>query len=487
MAGYTAAMMRSHARESTGAGLARRKQVLLASAAPPNGDAGGVGNRHGRSARAAYSGICLTGARRNANTGSTDLPFVGWRLLALAEITDFAALRRLLGAARADRLVSDIVERVSSCVADARTIAIGRSTVEVTVDLPGFGEAEAVLADLAAAFDAPLAIDGEPHRIDLLWGAAAGQVRQLEETRLIEEAEEALALAREEQRTVLRDLSRGTPAFDRLTLTRDLKHALARGEMFLQYQPKLHLRRQQVAGAEALVRWQHPTRGLILPGDFITAAEEAREIGPLTLWTLRQVIADQQRLAAQGHDIALSINISGQLLGDAAFVEEACRLVSDSKAKVGFEITETSVIRDPDTAIGNLRRFADIGIPIAIDDYGAGLSSLAYLKQLPARELKIDKMFVLQLTSSNRDPLIVRSTIDLAHALEMEVTAEGVESQAALALLSVMGCDIAQGFLISRPISFDALRRFLDGGNDPSRLTDPKQAFVRPASFWKSA
>ena len=479
-------MMRSHARESTVGGFARRKQALLASALSASGDATSSPAVE-RVGRAGYSGIFLTGRRGHCEDRSVGLPFVGWRLLGLAEITNFAALRRLLGAARADRLVADVAQRVSACVPTATTIAVGRAMVEVTVDLRDLGEAGTLLADLAAAFEPPLTIDGEPHRLDMLWGAATGQVRQLEETRLIEEAEEAIALARSEQRTVLRDLSRGTPAFDRLTLTRDLRHALAKGEMFLQYQPKLHLRGQQVAGAEALVRWQHPTRGLILPGDFIPVAEECREIGPLTLWTLRQVIADQRRLAAQGHDIVLSINISGQLLADTGFVEEACRLVSGSAARIGFEITETSVIRDPETAIGHLRTFADIGIPIAIDDYGAGLSSLAYLKQLPARELKIDKMFVLQLTSSNRDPLIVRSTIDLAHALEMEVTAEGVESPAALALLSVMGCDIAQGFLISRPISFDALRQFLDGGNDPERLADPKDAFVRPASFWKSA
>ena len=134
-----------------------------------------------------------------------------------------------------------------------------------------------------------------------------------------------------------------------------------------------------------------------------------------------------------------------------------------------------------------MKIFADQGITIAIDDYGAGLSSLAYLKQLPARELKIDKMFVLQLTSSNRDPLIVRSTIDLAHALDMEVTAEGVETQAAMALLSVMGCDMIQGYLISRPVSIDAFRRYLR--DDVERpLEDARQSmFKRPATFWKSA
>ena len=263
--------------------------------------------------------------------------------------------------------------------------------------------------------------------------------------------------------------------------------------MFLQYQPKVHVRRQEIASAEALVRWQHPVRGLILPGDFITVAEEARQIAALTLWTIDRVVADQHVLAADGHDLTVFINISGQLLGDAAFVAAACAKVRAGGVMIGFEITETAVIRDPESAIANLRIFADVGITIAIDDYGAGLSSLAYLKQLPARELKIDKMFVLQLTSSNRDPLIVRSTIDLAHALDMEVTAEGVETQAAMALLGVMGCDMVQGYLISRPISIDAFRQFLRDDRlspveAPRPVEDQRPAmFRRPASFWKSA
>ena len=179
------------------------------------------------------------------------------------------------------------------------------------------------------------------------------------------------------------------------------------------------------------------------------------------------MIADQKTLCGDGRDLTIFINISGQLLGDAEFVAEACRKVGAGGVRIGFEITETAVIRDPQSAIANLCRFDDVGITIAIDDYGAGLSSLAYLKQLPARELKIDKMFILQLTSSNRDPLIVRSTIDLAHALEMEVTAEGVETQAALALLSVMGCDMVQGYLISRPVSIEAAIVPVDAADAP--------------------
>jgi EAL domain-containing protein (putative c-di-GMP-specific phosphodiesterase class I) len=168
-------------------------------------------------------------------------------------------------------------------------------------------------------------------------------------------------------------------------------------------------------------------------------------------------------------------------------VRDACALVAAGGAKIGFEITETAVIRDPESAIANLRTFADIGVPLAIDDYGAGLSSLAYLKRLPASELKIDKLFVTQLTSSNRDPLIVRSTIDLAHALDMEVTAEGVETPAALALLGVMGCDMVQGFLISRPVEFAAFQTFLVEDRHLAAMVSPRMTFLRNEGQWKTA
>lgn len=411
----------------------------------------------------------------------------GWQFLCAVEIINFAQLRRHVGTARADGLVMDVASRIAARLPDVRLSAIGRTTLELAFDGGGIGDLNLALSSLSSAFASPLDIDGEHYRFDIALSGVGAPFAQVDSVRLAEELEEAAELARTEQRIVVRDLSEAAPAFDRLTLIRDLGTALENGEMFLQYQPKVHVRRQKVTSAEALIRWHHPTRGLVLPGDFIPAAEESREIAALTLWTLDQVVADQERLRAAGHDLDIFVNISGRLLGDAAFIAEASERVQAGGGRIGFEITETSVIRDPDTAIAHLRQVADIGIPIAIDDYGAGLSSLAYLKQLPARELKIDKMFVMQLTSSNRDPLIVRSTIDLAHALEMEVTAEGVETQAALALLSVMGCDMVQGFLISRPVSFEALLQFLDDNHYFTGAEITRGSFNQPASFWKRA
>ncbi len=409
-----------------------------------------------------------------------------WRVLALCEIANFQSLRRHLGRPRADTLIHDLADRMSDLEAGVRSVTAGRALIELGYEAESPVAARALVERLAQSFARSVDLDGERHLIQLVWGISVAPFGDDDEVRLTEGAEAALEQARTDAGIVSIDLSQAHAAFDGAALVRELPRAIAAGQLFLQYQPKVNVRREMVTGAEALVRWHHPVRGLILPGEFINAAEDGGEIVGLTLWTLRQVIADQQVLAAHGHDMPVFINISGVLLADDAFVAEACRIITESGAKIGFEITETAVIRDPDSAIRHLQTFAGIGIPLAIDDYGAGLSSLAYLKQLPATELKIDKMFVMQLTSSNRDPLIVRSTIDLAHALEMEVTAEGVETPAALALLSVMGCDMVQGYLISRPIALDAFVRYLDEEGFKSVAT-MRPSFGRAENFWRKS
>lgn len=266
----------------------------------------------------------------------------------------------------------------------------------------------------------------------------------------------------------LRRLTAGLPARVRPAadagdgLADDLDHAIDRDEFFLAHQPKMRGRSGTIDAVETLVRWQHPVRGLIAPNDFIGLAEEHGQIRRLTEWVIRRAIVEQRELAAAGHALAFNVNISARLLADRGFADWALATVRDASGPIGFEITETAMIADPEGALRNIHLFVDAGIKIAIDDYGAGLSSLAYLKQLPATELKIDRLFISGLSSSHRDPLLVRSTIDLAHALDMEVTAEGVDSPAALALLKVMGCDIIQGFLIAKPMPLPALLTFLD-------------------------
>lgn len=413
---------------------------------------------------------------------------VEWRFVVFLQIANYAMLRRHVGAGRAGTLAADIVAGLKQSAHDAKAWVAGRDLIHI--EITGFARADLdqMLNSFRTLLAEPLAFDVERHLVEFHIGAAAAVSDSCDEVRLIEEAEQALVEARTERRPIIRDVARASLAHDPIALARDLSAGIAGGELFLQYQPKLHVRRQEIAGVEALVRWRHAVRGLVMPNDFIPLAEQSRDIVELTLWAIRQVIADQRRMAAHGYDIPVFINIAGVLLTDTEFVRQACALIQGSGTKIGFEITETSVIRDPQSAIAHLKLLADIGVTIAIDDYGAGLSSLAYLKQLPARELKIDKMFITHLTSSNRDPLIVRSTIDLAHALEMEVVAEGVETPASLALLSVMGCDVVQGYLISRPVCLDSLITYLKGrsadrglGEQSSYVAQFRQGFRRTA------
>ncbi|WP_293968870.1 EAL domain-containing protein [Sphingomonas sp.] len=245
-------------------------------------------------------------------------------------------------------------------------------------------------------------------------------------------------------------------------LADDLDAAIVRGQLFLVHQPKMRARTGTIEAIETLVRWRHPEHGLVSPSDFIGVAEQRGEIRRITEWVLRQTINEQRSLSACGHPLPFNINVSAYLLADRDFAQWMLDTIRTASAPIGIEITETAMIADPAGALRNLHLFADAGVHVAIDDYGAGLSSLAYLKQLPARELKIDRMFISGLSTSHRDPLLVRSTIDLAHALEMEVTAEGVDSASTMALLRVMGCDLMQGYLIAKPMPLGELRAFLD-------------------------
>ncbi|MEH3047160.1 EAL domain-containing protein [Sphingomonas adhaesiva] len=415
------------------------------------------------------------------HVSSTELPC---RVRLLVAVRNFVALRRRLGRSGADRVAEALAQRIATTLATADVHAISRDLVEVTIDgAVGPDALDHALAAVRTACDRPIEIDDRCCTVIVSVAGATGAIGG-DEVALCEATEARLAEA-----------CGGEPggglmhvASEAQSIAIELERAIAEDELMLMYQPKIQVRRQEITSAEALIRWRHPERGMIFPGDFIPAAEQAQTIDRLTLWTVERAIRDQRTLRERGHPLRIFINISGQLLADPRFVAEVCALVQAAPdTSIGFEVTETSVIRDPAGAIANLKRFDEIGIRISIDDYGAGLSSLAYLKQLPARELKIDKLFVTQLTSSNRDPLIVRSTIDLAHALDMEVVAEGVETAAALALLSVMGCDMVQGYFISRPIALEALVDFLRDDTRRHTTQDTRTSFLRLASAWKRA
>ena len=248
---------------------------------------------------------------------------------------------------------------------------------------------------------------------------------------------------------------------DTLLLTDQLHAALQAKVLTVHYQPKFSYRDGAVTAVEALVRWNHPERGMVSPQRFVGIAEESGYIRDLTNQVFATCIHDQAALADAGFPLDFSINYSGRLLSDEAFNTRTLSVLAAARGKVCLEITETAVIEDPRIGLAAIARFIENGIEISLDDFGTGLSSLAYLKQIPAHELKIDRAFVMEIEQGQRDALLVRSTIDLAHGLGMKVTAEGVETEVSFKLLQAMGCDMAQGYGIAKPMPYDKLLDFL--------------------------
>jgi EAL domain-containing protein (putative c-di-GMP-specific phosphodiesterase class I)/GGDEF domain-containing protein len=376
----------------------------------------------------------------------------------------FTFVRGAIGYALATQLIAELGERI---MAIAPGLLVGRlttSTLCVVSSLTDLAALTPLIEVEAKALDKPIRVGGELVDVNLTHGLAATTAGALDAPRLIEQALIALDQGRAAHRKVMvfDPVAYGDPAGN-LSLMSDMLEGVATGALFLNHQPKLDLRSGKITGVEALVRWNHPSRGMMRPDLFVEMAEETGHIRALTDFVLTQAIADQKALRAAGHDVLMSVNVSGRLIDDADFADRAIEQVTREAARVCFEITETAVIGNPDVALGVLERFEASGIPVSIDDYGSGLSSLAYLKQIRAEELKIDKAFVLSLQAGGKDALLVKSTIDLAHSLGMKVTAEGVETREALAVLQLMGCDLAQGYHIARPMGLEALTTFLGG------------------------
>ncbi|TVP92889.1 MAG: EAL domain-containing protein [Pseudomonadaceae bacterium] len=250
----------------------------------------------------------------------------------------------------------------------------------------------------------------------------------------------------------------------RMQLIRDLPHAVRLDELTAVFQPKLCLTSGKVLAVEALMRWRHGRLGPIAPDEFIGLAEETGSIGLLTAWMLDAVMAQLQCWQAEGRDIEVAMNVSTRDLENADFpgrVRDALESYRVAPHCLSLEVTESALMRDPEGSIVNLRRLRELGVSLAVDDYGTGYSSLATLKSLPVQILKIDKSFVLNLAQSADDAVIVRSTIELAHNMKLQVVAEGIEDVASLNWLREHGCDIGQGYFISRPLPATELTEWL--------------------------
>jgi EAL domain-containing protein (putative c-di-GMP-specific phosphodiesterase class I) len=267
----------------------------------------------------------------------------------------------------------------------------------------------------------------------------------------------------------------------RLALTGELRHAIERRELVVYYQPQLDLRHGRVLRAEALVRWRHPHRGFLGPDSFLTAAENAGLMRNITRYVFEESLQQLRTWRNAGIELGLAINVSGRDLADARFPEEVAQALAEhgiDPAWLELEITESVIMSDRARTSRVLERLAEQGLRIAIDDFGVGYASLGYLKDLPAQVLKIDRSFVSSMVAQSSSGAIVRSTVDLGHALGLEVVAEGVERPEHLSRLRATGCDVAQGFLLARPVPASDVEASIRSGETAAILVPETTAEV---------
>jgi EAL domain-containing protein (putative c-di-GMP-specific phosphodiesterase class I) len=247
-------------------------------------------------------------------------------------------------------------------------------------------------------------------------------------------------------------------------LAAELRAAIDDNQLELFYQPKADLASSRITSVEALVRWRHPYRGLILPDDFIPLAEQTGQLRALSLWVLNAALRQARAWDHVGRSLGVAVNLSMRDLHDPGLPETVAALLKTwavRPATLTIEITESTLMADPAQAMEIVRRLSAMGVNIAIDDFGTGYSSLSYLKRLAVNELKVDRSFVRNVVDDTHDVAIVRSTISLAHELGLQVVAEGIEDQATWDLLARLGCDTGQGYLISRPLPAPEFNRWM--------------------------
>jgi EAL domain-containing protein (putative c-di-GMP-specific phosphodiesterase class I) len=254
---------------------------------------------------------------------------------------------------------------------------------------------------------------------------------------------------------------------ERVALEQDLWRALAREEFVLHYQPIVDLASERIVAAEALIRWQHPARGLVPPAVFVPLAEETGLIRPLGRWVIREACRQARAWQGGGHPLSVSVNLTAHEFGGSALVEDVAAALRDAglePARLRLEITESVAMRDAEATIATLAALRALGVRIAIDDFGTGYSSLAYLQRLPVDTLKIDRSFVRDLGPDGASLTICRSVTLLAHALGLRVTAEGIETDDQAARLRDLGCDHGQGYHFARPVpAADLTERLREG------------------------
>ena len=387
----------------------------------------------------------------------------------LMDIDHFKYVNDTLGHAIGDLLLLEVAARIQAVVKRrSDTIArLGGDEFALLLPATNGADAEGVADAILRALETPMTLDGHQVDVRASIGIAVFPDHGNERSTLVRHADVAMYAAKRNNLGVLVwDDRYDQHSRERLSLMGDLRKAVDSDELALLYQPKVSLRHSTEHHVEALVRWQHPARGLVPPAEFIPFAEQTGYIRRITQWVMARAIAQCAAWRRDGLPLSVSINISARDLMDVRLPEQFAALLQShgcSAQWITLEITESAILDDPGNAVENLSRLHALGCRLAIDDYGTGYSSLAYLRRLPVDELKIDKSFVSNMARDASDTMIVRSTIELAHNMGLTVVAEGVDEEGALDRLRALGCDMVQGFLLSRPLTAEEIASRLAG------------------------
>jgi diguanylate cyclase (GGDEF)-like protein/PAS domain S-box-containing protein len=400
-------------------------------------------------------------AIRHARRNGTQLAVL------LMDLDRFKEVNDSLGHPAGDQLLIEVSDRIRGAIRDSDTFArLGGD--EFGLLLPELNNSSGVLPVLdriSAALEAPITVHTLPLAVEASIGIAMYPENGEEAQVLIQRADVAMYEAKRESASAC-FFDQETHQYDthRLTLVGELRRAIEREELVLHYQPKATLNNSSVRSVEALLRWQHPTRGVIFPDDFIPIAQETSLIGPLTLHVVAMALRQGRIWRDNGLDLMIAVNLSTRNLLDRELphsIEELLKSANMPATSLELEVTESSMLANPKRAKVVLGELSALGIRLSIDDFGTGYSSLCYLRELPIDEIKIDRSFVMRMNEEHDDVAIVRSTIDLGRNLGLDVVAEGVETREIWDKLQELGCQTAQGYYLSRPVPAEVLTEWL--------------------------
>jgi diguanylate cyclase (GGDEF)-like protein len=398
-------------------------------------------------------------------------------VIAIADLDNFKDINDVLGHRNGDQVLAELATRLESAARPGVTVA-RLSGDEFGLVLPCNGQLDpaAELAEIRSILERDLPVGGLTLSVQASVGYALAPLDADDSETLMRRADVAMYLAKAENAGVARyNASRDQYDPATLSLVAELRQAIDADQLVLHYQPQRDLATDRTVGMEALVRWQHPTRGLLQPDTFLPLAEQTNLIDHLTRWVLRRALTDLRGLDTAGAELSVAINVSARGIGRGELADDVIEALGElavEPRRLVIEVTETAILADPARAAIELGRLAAAGVAISLDDFGQGHTSLSHLSALPLDELKIDRGFVGDMLEQPAHAAIVHSVVDLGHNLGLRVVAEGVETDEVLAHLSDRGCDLVQGYLLARPMPLDALVQWL-AQETPARPTAP--------------